>query len=29
VTRRFHTHPVTLSPAIYPGGVGVSVNLEP
>jgi membrane-associated phospholipid phosphatase len=29
VTRRFHSHPVTLSPAIYQGGVGVAVNLQP
>ncbi len=28
VTRRFRTHTVTLSPAMYPGGVGVSVDVE-
>jgi hypothetical protein len=29
VTRRFHSQTMTLGPAVYPGGVGISATLEP
>jgi hypothetical protein len=29
VTRRIHSHDVSLGPAAYPGGGGVSVTITP
>ena len=29
VTRRIHSHAITMGPAVYPGGGGVSFSVEP